>query len=67
MDSGRAVTERRTPTSMSGLRLRRFVRAASGVGVGVGVGKDDLKRFSDLIHAKLHHQLVLAEATAKAV
>ncbi len=47
---------------MSVPKLKRFFRAASGL----DVDKDDLKRYSDFIHAKLYDLLVMAEATAKA-
>ena len=33
---------------------------------GLDVDEDDLKRYSDFIHAKLYDLLVMAEATAKA-
>jgi uncharacterized protein DUF1931 len=47
---------------MSVTKLERFFRAASGI----DVDKDDVKRYSDFIHAKLYDLLVMAEATAKA-
>ena len=47
---------------MSVPKLERFFRAASGL----DVDKDDLKRYSDFIHAKLYDLLLMAEATAKA-
>ena len=47
---------------MSVPRLHRFFRAAAGL----DVDKDDLKRYSDFVHARLYDLLVMAEATAKA-
>jgi hypothetical protein len=47
---------------MSVPRLERFFRAASGL----DVDKDDVKRYSDFVHAKLYDLLVMAESTAKA-
>ena len=47
---------------MSVPKLERFFRAASGL----DVDKNDLKRYSDFIHAKLYALLLMAEATAKA-
>src|ERR1700759_4268740 len=47
---------------MSVPRLHRFFRSAAGL----DVDKDDLKRYSDFVHAKLYDLLLMAEATAKA-
>ena len=47
---------------MSVPKIKRFFRAANGL----DVDKDDVKRYSDFIHAKLYDLLVMADATAKA-
>lgn len=43
-------------------KFERFFRAAAGL----DVDKDDLKRYSDFIHEKIHDLLVRGEANAKA-
>jgi hypothetical protein len=47
---------------MSVPKLERFFRAVAGL----DVDKDDLKRYSNFIHAKLYDLLLMAVATAKA-
>jgi hypothetical protein len=42
--------------------FERFFRAAAGL----DVDKDDLKRYSDFIHEKIHDLLIRGEANAKA-
>jgi hypothetical protein len=43
-------------------KFERFFRAAAGL----DVDKDDLKRYSDFVHEKIHDLLVRGEANAKA-
>ncbi|HEU4643510.1 MAG TPA: DUF1931 family protein [Gemmatimonadaceae bacterium] len=47
---------------MSVARFERFFRVVAGL----DVDKDDLRRYDDFIHHKLHDLLVRAEAAAKA-
>jgi hypothetical protein len=49
-------------TVMSIARFERFFRAAAGL----NVDKNDLKRYSDFVDAKLYELLVFAQAAAKA-
>jgi len=49
-------------TVMSIARFERFFRAAAGL----DVDKNDLKRYSDFVDAKLFDLLTVAQATAKA-
>ncbi|MFF0117489.1 DUF1931 family protein [Streptomyces prasinus] len=49
-------------TVMSIARFERFFRAAAGL----NVDKNDLKRYSDFVDAKLYDLLTVAQATAKA-
>lgn len=49
-------------TVMSIARFERFFRAAAGL----DVDKNDLKRYSDFVDAKLYDLLTVAQATAKA-
>ncbi|MDX2577049.1 DUF1931 family protein [Streptomyces scabiei] len=47
---------------MSIARFEKFFRAAAGL----DVDKNDLKRYSDFVDAKLYDLLTVAQATAKA-
>ncbi|CBG75416.1 conserved hypothetical protein [Streptomyces scabiei 87.22] len=49
-------------TVMSIARFEKFFRAAAGL----DVDKNDLKRYSDFVDAKLYDLLTVAQATAKA-
>lgn len=49
-------------TVMSIARFERFFRAAAGL----DVDKNDLKRYSEFVDAKLYDLLIVAQATAKA-
>jgi hypothetical protein len=49
-------------TVMAVPRFKRFFRVAAGL----EVDKEDLKRFSDFVSAKLYDLLVIAQGTAKA-
>ncbi|MGW0087081.1 DUF1931 family protein [Streptomyces sp. NPDC003393] len=49
-------------TVMSIARFERFFRAAAGL----DVDKNDLKRYSDFVGAKLYDLMIVAQATAKA-
>lgn len=49
-------------TVMGIAKFERFFRNAAGV----TVDKDDLKRYSDFVNAKLYELLLIGEATAKA-
>jgi hypothetical protein len=51
-----------TMTVMSIARFEKFFRAAAGL----DVDKNDLKRYSDFVDAKLYDLLTVAQATAKA-
>jgi Domain of unknown function (DUF1931) len=43
-------------------RFERFFRSAAGL----HVDKDDLKRYDDFVHHKLHDLLIMGQATARA-
>ena len=43
-------------------RFERFFRSAAGL----NVDKDDLKRYNDFVHHKLHDLLMMGQATARA-
>lgn len=49
-------------TIMAVARFERFFREAAGL----GVDKNDLKRYSDFVHAKLYDLLLIGVANAKA-